>query len=96
MDKDEVIKEVVRVIRRYLAEDSFKIFLFGSWAKASAQQTSDIDIGILGNEAVEETLMFRIKEEIKAIPTLRSVDIVDLTAADESFRKGALIHAKPL
>jgi len=96
MEKDEVIQEAVRIIRRYLPENRFKLMLFGSWAKDTAQPTSDIDIGILGDENIDEMLLLRIKEELKGIPTLRSIDIVDLGAADESFRKEVLSHAKPL
>lgn len=96
MEKDEVIKEVVKIIRRYLPEDRFKLMLFGSWTKDVAQSTSDVDIGILGDESVDDMTMFRIREEIKGIPTLRSVDVVDLRTADERFREEALNHAKSL
>ena len=96
MDKDEIIREILKIIRRYLSSQDFKVFLFGSWAKGNAESTSDIDIGILGEEPVDSLVLMRIKGETEAIPTLRKVDIVDLKTVDEIFRKNVLSYAKPL
>ncbi len=96
MEKEEILQEILKIIRRYLPEKDFKIFLFGSWAKESAEPTSDIDIGILGEKNMDDFVLLRIKEEAGGIPTLRSVDIVDLNKADERFRKEVLSYAKPL
>ncbi len=96
MDKEEILREILKIIRRYLPEKDFKLFLFGSWAKESAEPTSDIDIGILGEKNVDDFVLLRIKEEVGGIPTLRSVDIVDLNKADEKFKKEVLSYAKPL
>jgi predicted nucleotidyltransferase len=95
MDKDKIIKEVVKIIRRYLPEE-YKIFLFGSWASGDALPESDIDIGILGPQAADNMLLLRIKGEVRAIPTLRGIDVVDLNQTDEGFRKEILSYAKAL
>ena len=96
MEREEILREILKIIRRYLPEKDFKIFLFGSWAKESAEPTSDIDIGILGKESVEGLVLIRIKCEIEAIPTLRKIDVVDLKAVDDKFREGVLSYAKQL
>jgi predicted nucleotidyltransferase len=96
MEREEILREILKIIRRYLPEKDFKIFLFGSWAKESAEPTSDIDIGILGKESVEGLVLIRIKGEIEAIPTLRKIDVVDLKAVDDKFREGVLSYAKQL
>lgn len=95
MEKDKIIKEAVQIVREDLPDD-YKIFLFGSWAKGDALETSDIDIGILGKEKVKWSLMARILEKIERIPTLRSIDIVDLNSADRSFKNNVMKHAKIL
>ena len=94
MEKEEIVKELLGVIHRYLPRGEFKVVLFGSWAKDTAEPTSDIDIGILGPKAVDGLLLLRLKEEIKGIPTLRRIDVVDLNEADEGFRKEVLSYAK--
>ena len=71
-------------------------FLFGSCARGDAKDTSDIDIGILGPQAVDYMILLRIKGEVRAIPTLRRVDVVDLTETDESFREEVLSYARGL
>lgn len=85
----------MRIIKKYLGEE-YRTYLFGSWAKGNALETSDIDIGILGNKKVPWSIMTKINEEIRMIPTLRKIDVVDFAASDERFRKAALESAKEL
>jgi|SRR3989338_9715366 len=93
MEKDAIIDEVAMIIRRYLPK-KYKIYIFGSWAKGNALETSDLDIGILGDIAVDSDIMDRIVKETDIIPTLRSIDVVDLQAKSDDFRKGVLEYAK--
>ena len=96
MNKEDIIKDAVDIIRRRLPGAEFRIVLFGSWARGDAQENSDIDIGLMGPEAVDDLLLLRIKEEIRAIPTLRRIDVVDLNQAGEEFRREVLSYAQPL
>lgn len=96
MEPKEIIEETVNLIHRHLPRDEYRVLLFGSWAKDTAEATSDIDIGIQGPKAVDGLLMLRLQEEIKGIPTLRRIDVVDLHEADEEFRKEILSYAKAL
>lgn len=96
MSKEEIISEAVDTIRRHLPGREFEIVLFGSWARGDAQENSDIDIGLLGPEPVDEMKLFRIQEEIKGIPTLRRIDVVDLSRTDDEFRQEVLSYARNL
>jgi predicted nucleotidyltransferase len=96
MDKQDIIKEVVSIIRRYFPRGEFKIMLFGSWARGNAQVTSDIDIGLLGPEAIDDMLLLQIQEDVENIPTLRRIDVVDLNKTDEEFRREVLTYAQRL
>lgn len=96
MEKEEIVSETLGIVRRNLPGKEFKVFLFGSWAKGTAEPTSDIDIGVLGPKAVDELLLLRIKEEVKGIPTLRRIDVVDLFMTDERFRNEVLSYAQVL
>lgn len=95
MDKDSIIKEVVRIIRSSL-DSSYKIYLFGSWAAGDALPTSDLDIGILGPEKVKFDILVKISKDVEAILSLRKIDIVDLNSTEENFRINALKNAKLL
>ena len=96
MDREEIIKEVVSIIRRYLPRHEFKIVLFGSWARGEAQETSDIDIGLLGPDPIDDMRLLRIAGDIGNIPTLRRIDVVDLNKTDEGFRREVLSYAQTL
>ena len=96
MDKQEIINEAVSIIRRHVPGREFKIVLFGSWARGGAQENSDIDIGLMGPEPLDDMKLFRIQEEIKSIPTLRRIDVVDLRRSDDNFRREVLSYAQTL
>ena len=96
METRDVIKEAVRIIRRHLSRGQAEIFLFGSQAKGTSSNGSDIDIAILGKKRIDDLLFLRIKEEVRAIPTLRKIDLVDLDRSAASFKKAVLSHAQTL
>lgn len=95
MEKDEIIKKTAGIVREYVPDD-YKIYIFGSWAKGDALETSDIDIGILGKRKVAWSSMTKILEGVGDIRTLRSIDIVDLNSVDKSFKNNIMKHAKIL
>lgn len=95
MKREAIIDEVTKIIRQHLSEE-YKVFIFGSWAKGNAIESSDIDIGILGREKVPWSTMTKILEKKDDIPTLRSIDIVDLNAVEEQFKNHVLEYAKIL
>jgi predicted nucleotidyltransferase len=95
MDVQTIIDEVQQIIEAQLP-DGFEIFLFGSQAKGTATDTSDIDIGILGETLVPFEKMVRILSAVEAIPTLRKIDVIDLNSVDELFKSSALANSKLL
>ena len=95
MEKYEIIKKTAGIVKEYVPSDC-KIYIFGSWAKGNALETSDIDIGILGKEKVKWSSMAKILEKTENIPTLRSIDVVDLNSVGEDFKNNVLKHAKIL
>lgn len=67
---EQVIGQVIDLSRKYSAD---QVFLFGSWAKGTALERSDIDIAVSGVARFPE-----LQEEIENLPTLFGVDIVDM------------------
>lgn len=70
MSIDEILERVIGICKHYGIQEAI---LFGSWAKGTANEFSDVDIAIKGAEDIE-----RLREAIEEIPTLRSFDIVDM------------------
>ncbi|MCR4314638.1 MAG: nucleotidyltransferase domain-containing protein, partial [Candidatus Uhrbacteria bacterium] len=88
--------QLVRDILRQELPSGYETVLFGSWATGTARPTSDIDIGIVGDQPVPNDRMVEIRAKVEAIQTLRKIEVVDLQTTDERFRQHALEQAKPL
>lgn len=70
MHIEEILELVVDKCKHHGIEEAI---LFGSWAKGTENQHSDIDIAVVGVKDIE-----KLREDIENIPTLRSFDIVDI------------------
>ena len=69
---DEVMTEIIQRCRLYGAQ---KIILYGSRAKGTATERSDIDIAVSGVASHE---ILDLQENLEEIPTLYTIDLVDL------------------
>ena len=70
MKVEQVIKEVEEICRNFQAKE---VILFGSRAKGTARERSDIDIAVAGVKNFEVLV-----EEVENLPTLYSIDIVNM------------------
>lgn len=70
MKAEEVIEEVTRLCRDFHAA---RIVLYGSRAKGTARERSDIDIAVTGVEDFDS-----LAEAVDELPTLYSVDLLNL------------------
>ena len=70
MKPDEIIRKVADLCREYGAE---KVILYGSRAKETARERSDIDIAVSGAHNFDE-----IVEKVEEFPTLYSVDLLNM------------------
>ncbi len=70
MKPDEVIKQVADICREYKAK---QVILYGSRAKDTARERSDIDIAVSGVENFDE-----LANRIDELPTLYSVDLLNI------------------
>ena len=75
---------IVDSIRRELAGVSV-IYLFGSYAKGVADETSDIDLAVLGNSHYGNIQLWDIAQRLSALCG-RDVDLVDLRQATTVMR----------
>ena len=65
MTIEQILEEIVRLCQNHS--------LFGSRAKETYRERSDIDIAVAGASEFEE-----LREEIDGLPTLYTVDLVNL------------------
>lgn len=96
MRLQEIQKRCIKVIKSHLPGEEWRVWLFGSQARGAATETSDIDLAIVGKKRVTWAAMAAIKAEIREIPTLRSIDVVDVHDADPSFEKNIFANGRRL
>ncbi|HJA66667.1 toxin [Lachnoclostridium sp. An169] len=70
MQAEEVIELVTALCRKHLADYAV---LYGSRAKGTARERSDIDIAVSGVEDFDS-----LSEAVEEIPTLYTVDLLNL------------------
>ena len=70
MKADEVILETARLCRNFGAKE---VILYGSRAKGTARERSDIDVAVTGVNNFDE-----LREQVEELPTLYSVDLVNM------------------
>lgn len=70
MSVEEVIHAVAGLCQKHFVKE---MILFGSRAKGTARERSDIDIAVSGVKDFDLLL-----DEIERLPTLYTVDVVDL------------------
>jgi predicted nucleotidyltransferase len=93
--KDKIKREILETIFKHIPKESCTIFLFGSLARGKAYPSSDIDIGIICDKALKNSLVVKIKEDLEQVKTLRGIDIIDfLSVKDQNFLKIALKEVK--
>jgi predicted nucleotidyltransferase len=82
--KDKIIK----VIEIFFPDA--KIYLFGSRAKGSYQQTSDIDIAIDAGNPLTMTEKGQINSMLDALNIPQKIDVVDFNRAPQALKDNIL------
>ncbi len=70
MRAEEVVREVAKLCRSFHAKE---VILYGSRAKGTARERSDIDIAVAGVEDFDLLI-----EKVEDLPTLYSVDLLNI------------------
>ena len=91
----ELLESIIQIINKYIKEEH-EIYIFGSWAKGKSLDTSDLDIAVESTVKIKDEVFIKIKEDINNLPTLRTIDIIDLKRVSKNFRENILKYAKKL
>lgn len=76
-----------KIVLKHLKGYRAKVYLFGSQATGKAYGYSDIDVAILPLHKLLELTFFNIREALEEGDVIHNVDVVDLSEANEKFRK---------
>lgn len=84
------LEEAKRIVLSFDEIKEYAVFVFGSRADGTAHQRSDIDIGILGKQALPAFIKLDIEEQLEESNIPLRVDFVDFCKVDQAFKKEAL------
>ena len=91
----EIAAQVAALARAALG-DRVRVLWFGSWPQRRAVSGSDIDIALETGAPIPVAVFAELRAAVDDLPTLHSVDLVDLRLADERLRGEILAHCVPL
>lgn len=73
------------MIQKYIDTREYEVFLFGSQAKGTAHERSDIDIGIYGKSPLSALQKANLIDAFRDTPY--HIDLVDFATVSPEFRK---------
>ncbi len=88
--QDTLTMQLLDIVGEHVDLATHRVFYFGSRVCGTGDERSDIDVGILGPEPLPLHVLARIREAVEELPTLYTIDIVDVGAADDRFQGVAL------
>ncbi|MFB6307374.1 MAG: nucleotidyltransferase family protein [Flavobacteriales bacterium] len=94
MNNEEIKKRATKIIRHHLGKN-VKIYLFGSQAKGNTGTGSDIYIAVSASKENREAFM-KIKRELSELPTLKKIDVINLSFTKDKFKDHIFKHAVKL
>lgn len=86
----------LRKIAASYRDEGVELFLFGSFARSDNRRTSDLDLGVSWHREHSREVFTRLSEEIEELPTIRKVDLVDMSEASLELQRMALADKKSL
>lgn len=88
--RQQIFYWLKEILKANLTDINYRAFVFGSQANLTELRRSDIDLGILGDQAISTHQLSKINEAIENLPMLYNIDVVDFKEVDEQFKAVAL------
>lgn len=84
--EDRHINFIINILQKNIPEESANFFVFGSRAKGTNKEYSDIDIAVkIPNKKLSADVLGKILLEFSDSTLPYEVDVIDLNSIDEKF-----------
>ena|GEM_PF-3659357 len=100
-NQKKIQTKIISIFDKYIPCE-YLLFIFGSLVKNKIDRLSDIDLAVYSKDTLPSSLIAQIREELEnKVPTLRCIDIVNLTDENisdnllENILKEGVIWKKP-
>lgn len=87
-------QKIIGLIRVFLPD--VKIYLYGSRARGTYKEHSDIDLALDTGEKVSRSILGEIRDVLAATNIIHSIDVVDLNGAISATLREAILKEKVL
>jgi len=91
--EDRTLSRLKEAVTAALSDERVKIILFGSRARRDNLPFSDVDIGIIPLEEIEESKITLLREKIENLNIPYKVEIVNFSYVSKTFKEEALKNA---
>jgi predicted nucleotidyltransferase len=85
-----LLERVKSSVLEFLKDENITIILFGSRARGNFNRFSDIDIGIIPNDKLDNKKITLLKDSLENMNIPYTIDIVDLSKVSNAFKQKAL------
>ncbi len=98
MPREAVILQMIQDCLGQVADQlvGYHVLLFGSRATGQATARSDFDLGVIGATPLPLSVFYRVADQFEVLPTLHTIDWVDLCRVSPEFRARALAEGRVL
>ena len=93
-ERDDLAK-ARRIVGKLLGSQRARLFLFGSRARGKARRASDIDVAVLPEAPLRPGTLALVREALEESDIPYRVEVIDLSAASEAFRRKILAEGIP-
>ena len=88
---EQVRAKILEVIFRHLRADEWDVYLYGSFARGTADTASDVDLAVRGPRMLAPATAARIVADLEdEVPLLREFDLIDLNQVPGELRAKVL------
>ena len=84
---DKFILELKELVLKKLEKSNIKVYLFGSRARGDASKYSDVDLGLISKDKIDNKTLSELKEIIEESHIPYQVDVVDLSNVSKIFKE---------
>lgn len=96
MLNSNTVKTIRQIINKFLPENSYQVFIFGSRVLGNNRKFSDIDLGINGPKPLTAKEYLNIKEAFDQSDLPYRVDLVDFMNVSDKFKQVSLLNTQSI
>jgi len=82
--------KIINIIKKYPELKKSRVFVFGSRVRGDNFARADIDLGLESPNQISAIVKYKFEQEIKNLPLLYKIDLVDFNNVSSDFKKQAL------